>query len=215
MEVTIEEGNARSIELKLLNVVEKIVYLEQYIEDQLSNRFTIKSDSEKFSKLLEEFKESNEDCLKQIEECRIDYINKTWYNLQDFYNFEDKVVNIQYYENFLKPLRDMKIRALYDLLKVNIIKFNFASKDLNESIEVKGLNSVLKKVETCCFLQCDFFLRKLSDYAKKYNINLEKTLGENNITEYNSILKYFSSTNEENVKRMKEDIPELFAEYVV
>ena len=171
MQVTIEEANAQSIELELLNVVEKTVYLEQYIEDQLSNRFTIKSDSEKFSKLLEEFKESIEDCLKQIEECGIDYINKTGYNLQDFYNLEDEITNIPYYENLLKPLRDMKIRAIYDLLKVNIIKFNFASKDVNVSIEVIEVLSYITNTDTgtvqCIRKSRDILLSPMSFFLEK------------------------------------------------
>ena len=212
MEAFNEEQEAFFVGMALEILLTNTVNLEKYLKNQ---PFTTNRDPEELRKLFEKFKESNKDCLIRIEECGIDYINKTWYNLQDFSNFEDEVVNNIYYENILKKIFSSKIRTICDILKLNMIKFHISSEKVDLNIKHKETNSVFKTLQIYVYLHCNFFLDALLTYSKMDGVDLEKILDENPIGEYTPTLSDFRSKNEESIERMKEDIPDIFAEYVV
>ena len=215
MEPFNEEQGALFIGKALDTLLTNTVNLEKYLKNQ---PFTTNRDPEELRKLFEKFKESNKDCLKRIEdcieECGIDYINKTWYNLQDFSNFEDEVVNHIYYENIMEKIFFSKIRTTYHILKLHMIAFHISSEKVDWKFKNKKINSVFKILQTFVYLHCELFLDALLAYSKMDGVNLKKILDENPIGEYTPTLSDFRSKNKKSIKRAKKEHSDLFAKYV-
>ena len=205
MKAFTKERKAYFIELGLVNLICNTIYLEEHAQYQLSNRFTVKSDLEKFKKLLKKFRESNEDSFGRIKKSGIDNINNNWYNLQNYRNFEDQAVNnIISFENFLTHLCYTKIRAIYHLLELNILRFNIASKKVEISIRLKD---VRKQLEIQIYINCDEFMKVLLHYSTSYKVDLDTVLGENMVRKWTLFLEEYSSRNKTKIAEEKATMP--------
>ena len=205
MQPTTEEINASFIEIGLLRLTSNLMEFGDHIGYMLSSGSRISSDKDKCEELGEEFYTSLLISFSQIKKMKGYQLNENWYN------YENIAVSNICCEKFLDSLFSMKIRALYHVLQLNMLKLKITSK----KVELNKNNSTLKKVEMVNFLQCIFFQEALLADSEGYAVEFNKALGENMFGKWTSILNNFFSKNEEDIKRIRPFVPEPLVPYVM
>ena len=200
-----EKREALFIVEVLKTLLTNTVNLEEYLKNQL---LPFAEDTEQkyeeLTKLLKKFKKSLTDSLEKITECRISNKNETWYNLKDCYNLKDwsNVENVMV-ENIcvihlLDELFRLEIGSFYHILKINMIKF-----DQNQKYQIKRRIFDKKEVTT-------YFRRKrfstihskiMSDiFAPRVDLGI--LLGEDIVREWSAFLEDSSWRYERMIKRI-------------
>ena len=205
MKPTTEELNASFIEIGLLALNSDIAKFGRHIGYMLSSDSTILSDKEKCEELNEEFYESLLISFNRIKKFKGYQLNENWYN------YKNIAVSNVCCKNFLNSLFSLNIRASYHILQLNVIKLNLSSK----KAELNKNNITVRKIEIFNYFQCLFFQKDFLASYKGYEVEFGEALGENMLGKWNSILKKFSSKNEEDIKRMKPFGPTPFARYIM
>ena len=199
MEAFTEERETLFVEEVLKTLLTNTVNLEEYLKNQLLPYSPIaNSDSEELRKLLKKFKESLVDSLEKITECRISNKNETWYNLKNWSNVENVMVENICVIHLLDELFRLEIGSFYHILKINMIKF-----DQNQKYQIK--RRIFDKKEVTTYFRCKRFgiihSKIMSDiFAPRVDLGI--LLGENIVREWSAFLEDSSWRYERMIKRI-------------
>ena len=209
MEDIIHESAAHLVERTLLKLKWNIKALEQYTKPNfnsttLCNPITKtdvfgKFSVDKFRELLQEVQTSLKSSFKLLKEFKVLEINADYYDFKGYYDFENIIEREIIYEYFFYKLRSIKVRSVYHVWNLNMIKL-----DLNK---LKRINGKIIPNEINIYLRCTYFMKSFTGYSKAFNINAEELVDKNMEREWKSMLKEYSLKNKRIIYIIGKKIP--------
>ena len=192
MEDINKESDIFLLENTLLRLIGNINAFRDNIACMESSNDIAPIDVKQHEEFKKEFYKSLLNSFNEVKKFKRFQINKNWYTKENI------SVDSIYWGVLLNEIFCLKIRAVYNILQLNMQKLKIASK----KAELNKNNSTIKTIEMMTYFDCDYCLSILVDFLEEYPEKDNEVLGENMIEKYILVLNAFFSKNKKEIEEI-------------